>query len=524
MSDVKFPELFPIAFGNEEETMMMAGPVGANTSEFRPALGFLGTFVEFLPDGIKTVRDGIKQHNQAGGMMYRTGAGDSTLFERTTPECSTPTEMATAIQASESLLVTMVGNYVRSRAKVADVCDETPAMEVRIQRRVVDGAGNHAASHDNYEARRIDWLKGFDKKENGAARVSMLSHLATRSFMTGAGYVNDNGVYFAQKVQSIKYLAKYGFLNSSHRTVMQDDTGARFEGRCNDINISPWAIRSRVGGGALVFTALQTPLMAAIHGRTPPIMKGSSTAKIEAFKAYNVANLDADGSLKAGHLTHEAVDFQEWQFELIGKHLGKYVDLSDEYRDIVEGNIQYCHDFRRVLDGEADLSLLRDRSDNAAKFSKIIGSVERGRDMGFDRTATDIISQLWDLRYDAIRVSPGLGGQPRVEYGYGYKWRDAGGFVGQLPAKDVERAVYYPPTTTRAHVRGNLIRQGKIAGAQWSTIDVRSGAEGLEEYGYSRVRLPQVVLSSDEQQLTPEKYVQKVASVKKPLDILPGDA
>lgn len=507
MGEPKHPELFPIAYGNEEETMMMAGAVGASTKNFHPAYTFLGGFAYNLPTGVKTVSNEAQVYTQAGGLFYRTGRGGS-LFEGATPECSTPEEIAVAIQARERTMVHAVGQHITKSYK------NDEAQEVRIQRRTVDGIGNSAASHDSFEMRRPSWMVryfGSDARTNSAIRLALLSHASTRSFMTGAGYVNDKGMFFAQKPQTLTHLEGYGYFSSVYRVTGAEDTGARFELRCNDDNISPWSIETRVGGTALVLTALQTELVGGISSRIPRMIRGNHNQKLMAFRLFNVAHLDGQGRLWANRFTHEAVDFQEWQFTLIGKHLSKYVELGGDYMEIVEEAIQYCHDFRKVAAGEAELSLLADRSDNAVKFQAVTRSVRRDREVGMMRSTNDVKAQMKDMRYDVIRISPGLGGAPRTEYGYGYKWRDSGRFRKTPSEKAVERAMYYPPTSTRAHVRGNLIRRGKIGTTTWSSVRVATNAEGLEPLRGQKVALPSVVLDAEDRALSPEEYLYKVA-------------
>jgi hypothetical protein len=506
----QYPGLFPIAYGNEEETMLMVKPLRAPEQDFSDAETFIRYFTNYIPKGVKSVSEGPRRHTQAGLVMYPTGVPQPMLFERGTPECSTPTEIATAIQASEKLLVAMVSNYVAERAK-----NGVPE-EMRIQRRTVDSVGNTAASHDSFEGRCPEWL-GKLSLSTRSTRKSLLAHLATRSFMTGAGYVSHNGaVHYAQKVQSLNKLEGYGYINSAFRNASSGDTGSRYEVRCNDVNISPWAIRSRVGGMALVFTAHQTPLHGAINGRVPTLLAGGQNNQLAAFRLYNNAYLEEDGTIKASEFTHQAVDFQEWQFTLMGKHLGKYIEISQEYRDIIEGNIQYCHDFRKVLNGQEDISTLSNRSDNAAKFSKILKSVQRGLDNGIARRVNDITSRMWDMRYDNIRIVPKETSGVLVEYGYGYKDRDKGHFTGRLATEAVERSIYEPPKTTRAHIRGNLIRRDKITTCEWASVMVSPNAEGLEDFSKLRVPLSKVLLSPEEQAMPPEVYLSSITIPKIP--------
>lgn len=499
-STPKHPELFPIAYGNEEETMLLQGPVGGKPNTFEPAIAFLEDLNAHMPKGVRTVSEGNRLHTQAGAVVYRTGLVPAELLEGATPECSTPTEIVTQIQSTnERLKIKMLSGYVVKQAELGQ------PIEVRMQRRSVDGHGHTAGTHDNLEGRRPSCLKNFEESNTSDANLAMIAHLATRSFMTGAGHASEGGLYYAQKVQNLQYINRYGFLSSALRVSSEADTGPRLEIRCNDINLQPWSIKSRVVGAALVFTALQTELAKRLSSQVPPIVARPST-QTDAFRAFNVAYLEPEGTLKGTDFTYQAVDFQEQQFTLLAERLDNYIDLDDEHRDILEGNILYCQDFRKVLNGEDTVRSLANRSDNAVKFAKIAASVARGLEDGFKRTTTDWISRMWDMRYDNIRITPGSNKQARVEYGYGYKWRDNSS--DRVSEDAIERGVYYPPQTTRAHVRGHLIRHQQIDWALWNQVTLGHKPTGLETLSCKKFRLPDAVLTDADRQLSPEDYIR----------------
>lgn len=499
-------ELLPIGFGNEEETMMMLGPVGAPTAEFRDARPFIDSYNFHFPANLRSVIEhGNRRHTQGGHVTYPTGKGTA-LLERAGPECSTLEEFATTTQSSERLLVELASSYVRARAKSGD------PVEVRIQRRNVDGAGNTVACHDNIECRQAEWRKSFNSDKGQDARLAIIAHLATRSFMTGAGYANDDGLYYAQKVQHISDIEKYGFINSAFRWATSgnsDDTGPRIELRCGDINHSPWAIETRGAGDVLLFTAVQTELAAAIGAKVPDRIRGNEAKQLQAFRDYNEAHLTADGGLEATPALHEAVDFQESVFASIGEGLPKFADVSLEFMVALDGIIKYCQDFRQVLHGKADVRLLADRADNAAKFNKIAAWMRYARKAGIDYSDHDHTVEAIDMRYDMIRVSPGShAGLARVDYGYGYKLRDNGKFCKQIADAAVERAMYYPPTTTRARIRGELIRKGLLERCQYASITPVSPLEKGHAMGQKKLLLSKVVLDEAEQAMSAEEYAQ----------------
>ncbi|MGB3946312.1 MAG: hypothetical protein WBK76_05780, partial [Candidatus Saccharimonadales bacterium] len=93
MSAPKHPELFPIAVGNEEESMLQIGP---NPQNMLDPIGFVSHFGDYLPAGIKKT-EGARKFLQNGGLIYDGYASDDGVeslesgvnLERATPECST---------------------------------------------------------------------------------------------------------------------------------------------------------------------------------------------------------------------------------------------------------------------------------------------------------------------------------------------------------------------------------------------------------------------------------------------------
>lgn len=479
MSTPKFPELFPPAIGNEEESMLLTGVDAYNLGD---PIEFVSAFGDYLPAGIKKT-EGWRRFMQNGGLMYDGGASgedeesftSSVNLERATPECATPAEVATYVHANEKLYIAMLKNYVTRRAKAG-----YPEM-ARAQRRTVDAYGNSRACHDSIEAKRPDWLADFSQNEPASA--VLLTFLQTRSFVTGAGYVSQQGAHFAQKAETLTALNEYGFVSSAYRNASEKDTGARFEIRCSDINISPWAIQTRVGGAAMLFTLLQTPLVNQLANYVPTDL--TDTAHLANFRRFNKAEFDPAGHLKFTPDIVRALDFQERTFELIDEELGNFVELPSEYQQLLAEIRYYCKDFRKVLHGEVELSYLADRSDMAAKLSHVVELQQKARTY---RKIGDFVTMAADLRYDNITVTLDSYGQPKVDYGYGFKQRDAGGFRLTPNEHDVDRAMYYPPTTTRANTRGTLIRRGDVDECEWASVKHKD----LD----NPIRLNEVILST----------------------------
>jgi hypothetical protein len=496
--------LFPIAYGNEEETMLQVGPEGASYKEYAEATEFMASFEEYIPKELKHVPEMKRRHMQNGGVVYHGGGGGANL-ERTTPECSTPTEYANAVQANEQLLVAMVGNYIRDKYR------QNEPTVARIQRRTMDSYSNGRASHDSLEIRRPSLLREGERYRT--TKTLMLAHIATRSFMTGAGYLSNYSAYYGAKLSNLHIMESYGYSNSAFRVNETNDTGYRWEIRCNDVNLSPWALKVRSAGSAVLFAAAQTELGRDLLAVVPSSLRDEDNF-LHVTTLFNRMKLNEEGQLLPQANDVIKSNFQEQIFTILAERFGKYADVDDEYRMLMEEIIQYCQDYRKVLRGEADWKLLMDRSDVAAKFSKIAASLQRSRDIGEDRSITDAKSRGWDLRYDHIEISPGVRGAPRVEYGYGYKLRDKGHFRQKLDDVAVERALYRPPTTTRAHIRGELIRRGLVADCHYSSVKFRGDKKLPSHLANTSFWLGGVVLRPGESAMSANEYIELLANHK----------
>lgn len=489
-------EILPQVFGCEQETMLEEGMQEADYWTYYEPKHFIREHEWYIPKNIRFTTGSRQHYLQNGGMVYDGGYDYThdgtdyslTILEFATPECSTLAEINAALQASELLSVKMGSAYVEQ-------CSKDVPTYLRMQRRVVDSVGNTRGQHDNFS---IDTLSQYNNFPDSRKEAALLAHLATRSFITGAGYVTKDGLRFAQKVEGISGINSYTFANTAYRIAgdKDEDTGARFEIRCNDLNISPWATRQRIGTMSLFLAALKTPIIEQLHNHTEKIGLHRFDP-LESFKIHNMALVDENGELRRYTAVARALNFQEKMYEIFAEELGKYTELTGEYKDVIDEGIRYCDDFRMVTGGLKSIVELRDRSDFAAKLKRIQHSVIRSRDDGFDREFTDIISQYWDLKYDAIEISPGTGNRARVEYGYGLRNRQAGNFLHTPSADSVETALYQPPKTTRAYVRGNLIKKGLVKNAAWDEVEIDDPRGSLSDLNNLAVRFTEPKLPAD---------------------------
>ncbi len=449
----RWPEGFPEVMGVEEETGLMVNHgsgwedpniLAGNISDYMPPIAFSGTSSLFL---------------QNGGLIYPgggVGVHGADNVERATPECTGLSEVAAYIQANGRLMVEIATNYAQKMS-----CANGARTQVRIQRRVVDSHNNRKACHDNFGVNNVH------EYIDGIKRHVLVGHLATRSFITGAGHVTAHGLRYAQKIDGLKDIYGYGYEGYMYRTAGRggsyyDTTGDRLEVRCSDINISPWAIVMRLGATGLLMASLETPLAQQIYGMSP------ARDPLQLAREMNRVPINEDGVFTPNRDTMQAVDFQERLADMYLDDLQLYIELPIEYYSIALELKRYCEDYRKVLKNQAPLSLLADRSDMAAKFTKIL-SAHDGFMKHEDR---HILAARDDLLYDYIGVDAEPNSPARVRYGYGYKLRDKGIFKGKLSDHAVAGAYFNPPKDTRARIRGEAIRRYMLATVDWDRMEV----------------------------------------------------
>lgn len=463
--------LFPIAYGNEEETGMLV--TGDYSSDMVEPKYFCEHMEDFIPPDLQHIgSDRIFLSN--GGLVYPGLAivdridGDIAITnpERTTPECSDLNQVSDYIDAHEKLIVEMSKIYAEKGAN-----NRGDTVEVRLQRRTVDSAGNRKASHDSY-GYRFDEERPFPTNEPRVLQ-SLLGFLATQPHVTGAGHVTSSGLRLSQKIHGLKGEEGYGYFGTMYRIDKTEDYDNvhRLETRLNDINLSGWAKRVRFGGVALHLALGQTELAEQL-----PIFPGG-TNHAEQAKRLNKIAFDRDGELVPQPHHFEALAYQRIVAELALDLLHLYTEVPDQYFKVALEIVKYCDDFEAVLRKEKPFCVLADRSDAMLKFHYIARRVQRDRDLGKIRQMTDMTARMHDMQYDYIDIHAKPFTPAEVSYGYGYRLRNKGHFVFGYDRAAVERAYYRPPKGMRAQVRATIMRQYDTTGAtvtmDWHRIQVK---------------------------------------------------
>jgi hypothetical protein len=489
-------DMLPMAMGNEEERMLMTGPSAAKLAD---DVEFSASFAEYLPENIRKVAHGKDEALYVddfflsnGDRLYAEGENNhgpakDRYVEWASAECSDPAEMARLIQKGEQLHVAMLGRYVMAAAERADM------RVVRAQRRAIDSQGHTRGCHDNFELRDpgLQMLLNNDYSVYAHAKQAqevLVADLYTRGSLTGAGLVAHDSLQLSQKTGCVSRISGHLFGDTAYDVSDGIGTGRRCEIRCSDINILPPAIVARFAGTASLLCLLRTELVQDLADYVPePSGSYNEADLVRRFRLYNGISISEDGSVRPTEATWQAYDFQQRKLELIGEKLGNYIDIPAAYRDPIRDMREYYDDYQKVLLGQETITLLADRSDAFAKFSHVLEHLQADRASGKTRSLFDLESQADDLKYDCIALKLGDNGQPKVAYGRGYELRRTGRFRGSAGVSDMGEFSVNPPETTRAYIRGNLIKQGIVQACDWDEVII-AGANG------AKVGLPRVML------------------------------
>jgi len=489
MSETGAPQLikpdytiFPLAYGNEEESGLMDDYSGEMDEPYLLA----SQLRRFVPTELQSTNRGRELFLLNGSKIYAGGAVGTafdTNVERATAECISPSQLNVAIRAGEQLLIKTVESYVTQMS-----AETGRTITARSHRRVVDSHGSRKACHDNY---------GLDRRTNYLHRdfvkPQLLGHLASRSFVTGAGNIRGGGLDFAQKIGGLQHVIAYDYVGSMLRFTNDEGT-PRMEIRCSDINVSDWAVRMRIGSVAMVSALAQIP---DISMRLRGVHEGDA---IQEAKVMNRVYINRDGTLGMHEAGRRAVDFQQTLAELFLTDLPKYVDeIPEELVWTAEELYEYCTDFRKILRGDATIGLLADRADWAAKFDRIKQNVDRDQARGIKRTMKDVKSRAADLKYDYRQISATAGTLEPMRLGWGYKLRERGNFRNQPKASEAERLYRKAPIETRAGLRASLLANYDVRACDWKYVAVVDGRNLTERFNFADVT--QTALSPEEQEL-----------------------
>jgi hypothetical protein len=450
---------YPLAMGNELEYGVLFGQNGS----FDEPYTLTKEMYDHVPQRIVSA-DGFLSN---GFRLYAGGSSDTekpTNIEIATPECATPTETVRYMRAGEELFRLIGKSFLKDIA----LRNDTPS-ELRIHRRVIDSHGNAKGSHDNF-----GYPKDLEADVDVRLNSFLISYLQSRSFISGAGYVDPKGFRFAQKIERTTEIEYYGYNGRMFHFEPGANNGTtRIEIGCSDANVSDWAALMRIGGAALALAVFNSPLYDEIADYVNDYgLNGLGV--LETAMAMNRPKQTKDGNLLYSREIAMALEFQQMLADAALNKLQLYADLPPEYFKIAEEIYTFIDDFDALLAGQKDVAILANRADWAAKLVIVQKGIEKDSRFGIKREIGDIESQAQDLRYDLTHIVTQPNGDTVVNEGIGTKMRRKGLFKVTVDDKQIAEALYKPPHTTRAKNRGKLIKDYAVHSVDWDQVTVET--------------------------------------------------
>jgi len=354
--------------------------------------------------------------------------------EYCTPECSTLEELAAHDRAGDLILM-----------ECARRLSERRKSTVRLYKNNTDFRGHSYGCHENYLVpRSIPW---------GLLAGNIQAFLITRQIFAGAGkfaieeedrligsefQISQRSDFFSE-LQSVDTMQRRPIINTRDEPHADPKVYRRFHVIIGDANMSPFSTVLKVGTTALVLEALARDAKSSCPQILNPLDTLKSISRDPAFKWY----LRLDGNKPS-----TAVDVQRSYLRLVQK----LCRLDAPWK------IRLIADWEKVLnDLENDSSLCRDRLDWVAKLFLIQDFCSMN-----EIKPDDPWVQSLDLEYHRLDREEGL------FYGLqqsGSMTSAAGDAAGRL-------AMTQPPSSTRAAVRGMLVRKfsESMLAAQWDHV------------------------------------------------------
>ncbi|MEJ5919870.1 depupylase/deamidase Dop [Corynebacterium sp. H78] len=379
----------------------------------------------------------------AANLLLRNGA--RFYVDHAHPEYSAPETTS----AWDAVIADRAGDHIMlEAAKLAaqEIDDEgNPGPVLKIYRNNVDGKGASYGTHENYLFRR--------ETDFANIVVGLTPFFVTRQIFTGAGRVGlgqrgqEAGFQVSQRADyietevSLETTLNRGIINTRDEPHANPDKWRRLHVIIGDANMSEYATFLKLGTTALVLDAIEDGVDFSDLALREPVAE-----------VHRVSHdLTCTNKLElADHTTHlTAIDIQREYLRRVSVYdtEGTVVKLWAQVLDLLADDpLKTSH----LLDWTAKLKLMEGLRSRAG--------------LGWDHPKLALI----DFQYSDIDPARGL---------YHALVR-RGAMQTLVPEEDVLHAVTHAPTTTRAYLRGGLLRRfsDDIVAASWESAVVdRSG-------------------------------------------------
>lgn len=358
--------------------------------------------------------------------------------------------------AGERIVIDGLVRYIRSQNKVD---------WLQLRKRNRDDEGETWGSHLNFSTLRKQ-IPTVDDESMHALGL----HIATSQAMLGSGTLMgpaDRRYYsLGQKVWGLHhdYIAgtmgkDKGVINLRDEALADNNKYRRIHITSMDAHISPWATKMALGTCSLVLRAIE-------QGKVPSNLRLQQLSSHDSSPLVRVAKQSAnDLSLKSylelvGWRSATPLSIQERLVEMAARTYH-----TDEERVILSEWEQAVHDLA------SDPMLLINRSDAIAKLGLLRQqAVKAGNDPNnFSTEAAQRLSVGYDTlaaisRDEALQLLPNDATSPEslsqavYEKSIPHRLRSSLFRGDTVDQNAIARAMFHPPATTRAHLRGEAIR------------------------------------------------------------------
>lgn len=246
-------------------------------------------------------------------------------------------------------------------------------------------------------------------------------------------------------------------MKHAHNSLTSEtEPGQRIQVSCGDANISPWALRMKLGTTALILRMVEQGVPLKDLALAKPLQAAMMVA--------HDSTLEKTITLANGK-TIRAVELQ-------GEYAHRALIMSEK-TPLPQEEVEIIKEWQVSCDEAAlDPSKLKGKADWATK-RHYVDKIPAGQ------SETSInLRRAKDLQYDRLGEADGLGVKIRKESLFAY------GVSEHL----VEQAMVEPPQQTRAVLRGNLVRaiesnpdiRLRIDEIRWDAITIDSTEVGLD--------------------------------------------
>ncbi len=347
--------------------------------------------------------------------------------EYATAECDTLADVVAQDKAGEAILRELV-DYAQGQ-----LADEGIRGDIYLFKNNTDSTGNSYGCHENYCIDRIEDLTRLEQV--------FIPYLISRQIFTGAGKVvtNAKGTAYSMSQRAEHIWEAISSATTRSRPIIntRDEPHAdpekyrRLHVIVGDSNMSEFATYLKIGTAAVV--------LAMIEDRTTVLRDYNMASPINALRdiSYDLWSKEPVRLVSGRDMT--ALEIQE--------DLCERAEHFIQSRDVPDDQVNAVRLWREVIEQyRSDPMRLSDRVDWIAKLQII----ERERERSGVELSDPKIA-LIDLLYHDTDLQRGL---------Y-YRRQARGHFARMVDDDDIQRASQIPPSTTRAHMRGNFIKAAK---------------------------------------------------------------